>query len=209
MKIFFLLFHGAVSTFRTLVLFQLSAISREANSCILEVSSASGTLRSDWKKCNTLSEVLTWRPRSARNCAYDQHSSLLPLFLLQSRSTSIRHLLFGFDAELPETSDSECKFWIIGSFSWALKCHSEHCIMRGGCFVLLQTSGLSERSHHSWLAAVLTPKGKTIELNVVANHDFLFLSNNTHNGFLIPETKDRLLMDLCHYKVPKCDFSAN
>lgn len=72
----------------------------------------------------------------------------------RNRSTSIPHLIFAFEVELPEMSDSECKLQIIPRSSEALKCHSEHCVVRGDCFVLLQTSRLSATRHQGWRAAV-------------------------------------------------------
>lgn len=131
----------------TLVLFQLSAVSREANSCVLDTSSASGTLRSDSK--NTKPEV----KYRCEDLEMQGTAHMIPIHLhscyscYKSRSTSIPHLLFAFDVELPEMSDSECKLQIIQRSSEALKCHSEHCIVGGDCFVLLQTSRLSATRH--------------------------------------------------------------
>lgn len=170
----------------TLVLFQLSAISREANSCVLEVSSALGTLRSVLKKIQNLKY---WH----EDLEMQGTMHIISIHLLsryscyRNRSSSVPHLLFGFDAELPETSDSECKLQIIRSFSEALKCHSEHCILGGGCKlqVCLKDVIGADLLH-------LTPGGKTIGLNVVANHDF-FEQKYSSRNFELRNRKDHLL----------------
>lgn len=114
------------------------------------------------KKYKTLSEVVTRRPRNARNRAYDQYSSPFLLFLLREKkhfhtlSTFLvlmlncqRCLILSVNSKL-----SEAPLWlwsaVLSTVWWD-----------GGCFVLLQTSGASARRHRGWLAAVQQLAGLT------------------------------------------------
>lgn len=107
------------------------------------------------KKYKTLSEVVTRRPRNARNRAYDQYSSPFLVFLLREKKhfhtlpafvvlmlNCQRCLILSVNSKL-----SEAPLWlwsaVLSTVWWD-----------GGCFVLLQTSGASARRHRGWLAAV-------------------------------------------------------
>lgn len=105
------------------------------------------------KKYKTLSEVPTWRPRNARNDAHDHYSSSFLPFLLQEQ----KHFndLSGFFVLM--LNYQRCLILSLNSTLWgaSLRLWSAPMSWEGAASPCCEwTSGLPERHHHVWLAAV-------------------------------------------------------
>lgn len=158
------------------------------------------------KKIQTLGEVLTWKPRNTWNNEYDQYSSSALFLLQQQKHFNIssgfwfwcwiaRHIWFW--VQTPNYQKLLLAFKMV---FWVLYCGR----------LLHPAANLRSVWKVSWhlTCCSLTPSREMIELNVVANHDFLSLSSNTSCGILIPET-EKVICDRAMYQVQKCNFSGN